>query len=596
MSYQYCQEARDRISAFGQNKVAEFIDEIPQVFRKAFYDRQPAISGFRSGSPSEFKEKQKRLIGHVVNPQGGQKSEADWKTFANFWIAWAKSHIGEDFPAGDRSLPADDAGPLLLRTLADQFPDVPRETIERLISFSGFADHVDTQVALGRFRPASTLARDRMVDELPGRLSKIEGYFEIAEAAADEVTERIDLLFSKVSSFIQGLDEAALSAMRSSEDLAELRLLVEKMARSSEQLAERLRTVDEITQVTAEAVAVSDRNALLMRQNLNEISDRAKGWEDSLVQFSKLNDLTNHISLLDSEWAKIVETVALLSDRFEAFQVNISKVHSDSDSDSDSGSSQNHIRLFESEPQGPIVEIHTVEVACELISRNLQACGIVKGSAILVARQILAALAAGQLVQFSGSLADLVVDSVAAAIGGPIFHEWRVPVGLISDEVAAECLEMVADTSGCLVLKGANRSAFEIYGYALRDVVARRQLSTAVHLRLVFIASWAHGPAAFPDGGTLAELGPVFDTDAWPMRAVSSTLPALKYGYLKCDSWSQLKGFDDDISSAVVTDLKDLLKEANFIPGNLWMRSAERAYLRLRVTPGAVKRTTCTPF
>lgn len=580
MSYQYCQEARDRISAFGQNKVAEFIDEIPQVFRKAFYDRQPAISGFRSGSPSEFKEKQKRLIGHIVNPQGGQKGEADWRTFANFWIAWAKSHIGEGFPAGDRSLPADDAGPLFLRTLADQFPDASRETVERLVSFSGFADHADMQVALGRFRPASTLARDRMVDEIPGRLSKIEGYFEIAEAAADEVAERIDLLFSKLSSFTQGLDDTALSAMKSSEDLAELRPLVEKFARSTEQLAERLRSVDEVTQITAEAVSASDRNALLIRQDLNEFSDRAKGWEDSLVQLSKLHDLVNHINSRDSEWAKTVDTVALLSNRLEALQVNISKVPADS------ASSQSHVRLFESEPQDPLVEIHTVEIACDLISRNLQACGIVKGSAIFTARQILAALAAGQMVQFSGSLGDLVADSVAAAIGGPTFHEWRVPVGLISDEVAAECLEMVADTSGCLVLKGANRSAFEIYGYALRDVVARRQLSTTVHLRLAFIASWAHGPAAFPDGGTLAELGPVFDTDTWPMRGVSSALPTLKYGHLKCDSWSQLNGFGDDISSAVVTDLKDLLKEANFTPGNLWMRSAERAYLRLRVTPG----------
>ena len=63
-------------------------------------------------------------------------------------------------------------------------------------------------------------------------------------------------------------------------------------------------------------------------------------------------------------------------------------------------------------------------------------------------------------------------------------------------------------------------------------------------------------------------------------------LPNLKYGHLKSDSWNHIKGFDDDVSNTLVTDLRALLEEANFIPGNLWARSADRAYLHLRITPG----------
>lgn len=79
---------------------------------------------------------------------------------------------------------------------------------------------------------------------------------------------------------------------------------------------------------------------------------------------------------------------------------------------------------------------------------------VVKNDANRYARHILAAVISGQLIQFKGSTADLIADAVAAAIGGAIFHEWRVPVGLLSENAAADCLEVVYESSGCLLLKG----------------------------------------------------------------------------------------------------------------------------------------------
>ena len=73
MSYQYSQEAKQRISALGQTVVAEFIEEIPHGLRKTIYNRLPRIQGFRPGTPPEFKERQKRLIGHLIHPQTSLK-------------------------------------------------------------------------------------------------------------------------------------------------------------------------------------------------------------------------------------------------------------------------------------------------------------------------------------------------------------------------------------------------------------------------------------------------------------------------------------------------------------------------------------------
>ncbi|KSL25936.1 hypothetical protein [Pseudomonas aeruginosa] len=261
MSYQYSQEARDRISAFGQIAITEFIEEIPHGIRKIFYDRQPAIQGFRRGSPPEFKEKQKRLVGHLIHTQPGQKGVADWSTFASLWEAWARNRLGTTFPPSDISSATPDAGPVFLTGLAELFPDAARESLERLLDFSGFADSPEAKVALGRFRPASTLARDLMIDALPGRLHKIEGYFEIAEAAAEEVAERIDQLESETDILAKGIREVVLSVDKSQGDVKELRVALERVAERASGLEEAVDTLGVARQEITKVIAAADARA-----------------------------------------------------------------------------------------------------------------------------------------------------------------------------------------------------------------------------------------------------------------------------------------------------------------------------------------------
>ena len=580
MSYQYGQEARDRISALGQAAVATFIDEVPLAFRKPFYDRQPAMPGFRRGTPPEFKKKQERLVGHLVHPQLGAKGDADWKLFAALWLAWAKNRLSIDFPVNDEPFLAPDSGLAFLKRLADRFPDSPRETVERLFCFSGFADHADALVALGNFHPASTLARDRMINELPGRLDKIEDYIEIAEPAAEEIAERIDQFELKLGSLTKRIELVASAVSDADSDVSGLRASLDDVAARAEALEKSVQSLDATGKQTSVSISAFDSRAESLEQSIETLSVKIEKWHEFPAEISELREAIYKIRLHEDGWTKTANAIDVLSERLDLLEANLSK--------SGDGSSKKYQALiFETEPHGPLVEINSLETACETIAWNLEACGILKGVANNIARQISAALATGQLIQFSGSIADLVADSVAAAVGGPKFHEWRVPVGLISDEVATDCLGVVEDSSGCLLIKGANRSAFEIYGTAIRDVVVRRQYSILLYRRLALIASWTQGPAAFSDGGTLAELGPVFDTDTFRMRGGVASLPGLKFGHLMCGSWDQLSGFDEDLSPALVMELKDGIRETGFSPGNLWLRSAERAFVRLRTIPGA---------
>lgn len=579
MSYQYSQEARDRISAFGQIAITEFIEEIPHGIRKIFYDRQPAIQGFRRGSPPEFKEKQKRLVGHLIHTQPGQKGAADWSTFASLWEAWARNRLGTTFPPSDISLATPDAGPVFLTSLAELFPDAARESLERLLDFSGFAYSKEAQVALGRFRQASTLARDLMIDALPGRLHKIEGYFEIAEAAAEEVAERIDQLESETDILAKDIREVVLTVKKSQGDVKELRVALERVAERASGLEEAVDTLGVARQEITKVIAAADARSEQFHHSLEVLTEQGRAWDKTQAEVSALKQSIDALCAQEVEWNHAVTAVGHLAERIDILEAAVAK-------GGNGTATKLQVRLFEVESPGPIVEIHSVKGACELIACNLQACGVMKGAAIATARQILAALSAGQMVQFTGSISDLVADAVAAAIGGQTFYEWRVPVGLVSDEAAIDCLEVVSETSGCLLMKGANRSAFEVYGTAIRDVVTRRQFSLPSYQRLSLIAAWTQGPATFPDGGTLAEIGPVFDTDNFSMRGVSAKLPELKFGHLLRNSWDQIDGFDDDSPRALVSELKELIEESSFVPGNLWTRMADRAYSRLRTIPG----------
>ncbi len=132
------------------------------------------------------------------------------------------------------------------------------------------------------------------------------------------------------------------------------------------------------------------------------------------------------------------------------------------------------------------------------ISLNLQAVGLTKNSAEKLARLTLATFVSGQIIQFSGSLADIIADAIAIAIGAPRYHIWRVPVGIISDMDAFDFIETIAESSRCLLLKGANLSAFEIYGAAIRDIVVQRQIHPTNYDHLALIATSETRPSYIP--------------------------------------------------------------------------------------------------
>ncbi|WOQ12720.1 hypothetical protein [Aeromonas media] len=575
MSFKYSQEAKKRISALGQSVVTEFIDEIPQIVRKIIYKRLPPVQGFRKDTPLEFKEKQKRLIGHLNHFQAGSKGGFDWEVFSLLWEGWIRDQFGEKIPNDSCS----NDGAIFLNEFANSYPNASREDVERLFLFSGFPDHLDVTTALGLFRSSAVLARDRMLDELPSRQGKLEERLGITKIAIEDVSRRIGRLEKTSEKLAKNVEEAAKGVDRNVNTLT-------LQKGEFDAVLVRYNTitgvVDELCSVEkkhAKAISVTDAKVKILDQAIDKLVTRGNEWDAAASELTVLKAIVAALSAQEAKWNKTVETVGVLAEQVVALERILVE-------GSAGGGTRQQARLLERKSEAPVVDIYSIEDACTLITTNLQAVGVTKGKALVTSRQIVAALIAGQLIQFSGSISDLIADAVAAAVSGPIYHEWRVPVGLVSDDAASSCVETVIQSSNCLLLKGANLSAFEVYGTSIRDIVMRRPFIVSDYGHITLIASWNQGPAAFPDGGLLAELGPVFDTDEFQMRGLLAKRPQLQFGRLAKDAWGLIDGLEVNEHSYSVDEFRDLLNEADFKGSNLWRQVVNHAYVVLQSMPG----------
>ncbi len=580
MSYQYSQEAKERVRKLGQSDIINFIGEVPIALRRKVFSLMPKIPGFRVGQPLEIKEKQKRLIGYMFQTHSSPEETYAWKSFALFWKLWAEEKIGKPFTICEEKGVEPGTGLIFIKELADTFPKVSREDVERLYSFSGFTNDSKITAAFDFFQPARILARDNALDALPNRLDELEERIEFAKYIIGDNESSIKSLKSVTNSITTELKKYAKDNKLILKSLIDLKDIIEKEVKRTDKLN---KVVDELS--TSKKDIYLNLENITIKNNtydsaINEFYEYGKNLDcinkkiveiqnslDGIYEKESNDDVLNHN-----------ETYKLLAKRIDILDSNFEK--------KSSGLIYPQCNeIHENKTIESVEHISTHDEAFNIISSNLQAVGLNKESSRDVARLVLAAFISGQIVQLCGSLADIVADAIASAVGAPLYHEWRVPVGLISDATAFDFVQSAANLSHCLVLKGANLSAFEIYGTAIRDIVVQRQIYQTDYDHLALIATWKQGNAVFPDGGMLAELGPVIDTDTLKLRGVSVILPKLKLGFFAKRQWSEIEGMQSDVTREDISELRELLEESGFDGGNLWKRMLSRFYISLMSIP-----------
>lgn len=570
MKYHYSQEARERIAALGPTEISNFIDSLPAGLREAAFGTVPPIPGFRPKTPGEYKAKQKRLVGQLSHASPGKAGGSEWDFFANLWEGNWRHRFGKAFPSAGQTTPDVDAGEHFLDELAASYPDLSREDAERVYLFGPFPDPEDKAIMFARFKPAAELERARLLESIPVKVEAIGEELRVLKIDLSETAGRVEQI-----------------TVCAAEAGAEARAAGSK-AEAAGAAVEALRS-----EVSLALSELEEREKLLRTQASDRLAEKIAGLTEELATFSTKETawerITSDVADLSQRLAELGEAVEELSRRQVDPQGLAEALERLRSVEGLLAMGAEHtrapgVRLLETPCDGEPREISDVADALEIVSSNMLAAGLARGDADRCAREVVAALVSGQIVQFTGSLADFLADACAAAIGGPAFHEWRVPVGLTSEEVAAECLGAAADKgSACLMLKGANLSAFEVYGPAVRELVVRRQFGADMG-GPALMATWSQGPAAFPEGGTLAELGPVLDTDLMRWRP-TAPMKKLSFGVLGCTDWSALDGIetDPDFSGE---ELAELMGKHPFAHGRLWLRISARAYRALRGIPG----------
>lgn len=580
MSYQYSQEAKERVRKLGQSDIIDFIGEVPIALRRKVFSLMPKVPGFRVGHPLEIKEKQKRLIGYMFQTHSSPEETYAWKSFALFWKLWAEEKIGKPFTICEEKEVEPGTGLIFIKELADTFPKVSREDVERLYSFSGFTNDSKITAAFEFFRPAKILARDNALDALPIRLDELEERIELAKYIIEDNESSIKALKSATNTLAIELKKYAKDNKFILKSLIDLKDIIEKEVKRADKIT---KAVDELS-ISKKDIYLNLENILIKNNTYDSAIDEFYEYGKILNCINKkIVEIQNSLDgIYEKESNNAIlnhnENYKLLAERIDILDSNFEKKSSDLIYPQCN-------KIHENKIIDSVEYISTHDEVFNFISSNLQAVGLNKESSRNVARLVLAAFISGQIVQLCGSLADIVADAIASAVGAPLYHEWRVPVGLLSDITAFDFVQSAANSSNCLVLKGANLSAFEIYGTAIRDIVVKRQIYQTDYDHLALIATWKQGHAVFPDGGMLAELGPVIDTDTLKIRGASVILPKLKFGVFSKGKWSEIEGIKSDVTREDISELKDLLEEADFDGGNLWKRMISRFYISLMSIP-----------
>jgi hypothetical protein len=142
--------------------------------------------------------------------------------------------------------------------------------------------------------------------------------------------------------------------------------------------------------------------------------------------------------------------------------------------------------------------------------------GVNRNHTAELSREVGAALCAGQLVSFAGSLGFLAAIASMYAVSGDTLVA-QVAVGWhIEQNLQARSFHPFIGRDNCIniFLNGANRSAFDAYGSWIIEQITMRQSGVADVNNLSFFCCLVDGPTGLPPTPSYSTIGPIIDTDA----------------------------------------------------------------------------------
>ncbi|PRY04688.1 hypothetical protein [Paraburkholderia sp. BL25I1N1] len=567
----YSQESKARIAELGSKVIAGFLAEVPLPDRKKAFACIKTVSGFRPDTELELKEKGKRFVSALAQgPDSNSKSHAaEWAAFSFAWLSWGKHKFQSQFPEPPSEPIVDEHEALVLflrKLVPEQNVTVCREDVEKLLLFSGFPLTDTTTADVSWIPTRSALEQAKKAARIPAELESLKRQVKSRE------NEIVDLRDSA-------------NAVR-----AQTENLHRKLGDSLSQISE---IKSDFSKLKSAQDSVQSRNSEMARAFEQDVSELERGLSTVAEEWkSRFGDMTEKAEFLTSNLAANQEAVLRLENVVASLQERAATPATSSATHVLAPASATLTRhpdvqyrshgLATEQSDVTVTSFNDARTALSVITRNLSAIGVRKDDSVLVAATVLTGVVAGQLVQFAGSFAELVLEAVAAALSDSQALFWRVPLGLQDgSETDFVFSQFKKNTSpaGCVAVVGVNKSAFEIYGDRLANAVAKSQLGIRSSLSdIPLLATFVNGSGVLPPGPELCCLGPVIDSDAliWGRANKYATVTT---GRLNSASWKELvepAKTDEDIEQ-IIRSLPDFSFSTK-----LWERTARNALLILR--------------
>lgn len=572
MSFTFSEEAKRRIAEQGASRISAFLDEVPLAQRQKIYSRLPDVDGFqkKKNNPSHTQAKAKKLItaiSHSAEPKA-RAVELDWFVFGAVWAVWAQKVVGERFPKPPFDFADADAGTCVsfLRTFVpvNDFPPCCREDLHTLVTFSGMRMSEGVSEVIASAPVRTEFDRQKKLFSLPDDISKLTS--ELAELRRSISRQQLDI-------------EVARSETRQvAKDAEEAAKVTSRVAQEVEKLSSRGEAAG--NEIFDDAV---DRLESVQAQFAAQLEDIRKTLAREKTQIAKLDKSVGEVEDRQKDiglkFVKIEQRVekSLAAPRVHADIASVVQPHPGS-LKIDEALDPNMRWLGPDAATSGVTELRGLDEAFNLIQGNLCAIGVLPSFAAGLARLSVASVGAGLMPQFRGSVANIVAATIASSLGGEGLLAWHVSMGLYDESAALSAmsrLRPMASKGTCFLVRGANRSAFEIYGGPIKDIVVSRLFatdSTGEHGPIV-VATWAEGSAVIPGGSTLLELGPIAHVDALQWKSTTGA-GQQKRGRVLFDAAEIHE--TASVSSESTRDVAELVDTLGIGGNALWRRAFNR--------------------
>lgn len=552
MAVTYREEAKSRIASIGYTDILAFLELVPEKVRDSVFAGLKPIPGFRPDEPRELKERIKKLaksLSHSVN--GAHKgNERDWIALGWVWSGWLQAMYKNCFDAALKEYHAeklDFEGFLKVVLSHEEGDKLAQEDIDEIYRFSPFPSMASVNELVRSLPTRAELAKQREVLELKSRLAALENK-------------------------VESLGDAV--ALPKQTDTAATGEQVGRLNSELAKLAEEIQKLEKRAHLTEEQ-GIS-RNTLLGKA-LESLTHSNDGISKQLHSYE------TRVSALDKSNAEFIGVVKRLEGIVKVIQKSVAELDKDRAArnvpDAVPGMSAptaaNQVEHCRKPQSASVATLDTLQKLHSILAANYQAIGLGDRSSKKLACTVAASISSGQLTQFVGPLADVVADVTLSAVAGKASIAWDVPAGLCDGSTLNLVLNELAQCTPAitgLLLRGFNKSSFDIYGYELKKILVNRLLGLSTEVtETILVATALKSDACLPLGVSTVELGPVIDTSVltWVRPKGKITFGELHGIELDSDS--------EDPRDTILTSFANEIADMPIPKSELWRRTARNA-------------------